>query len=212
MTLVKICGITRLEDALAAIDAGAAALGFNFYTKSPRYISVRQAAKIFDRLPPWIIRIGVVVNFGTAREIRRLIEVLGLDGIQLHGDESADVARRLRPWPVIKAFRVEPKFQLRDLKGFPAAAVLLDGFSTGKFGGTGRNFDWNVARIASRFHRIIVSGGLTAENVADAIRTARPYGVDVASGVEKEPGKKDWVKLRKFMKAVQITDRGLSGR
>ncbi|MDD5544011.1 MAG: phosphoribosylanthranilate isomerase [Acidobacteriia bacterium] len=203
MTRIKICGIRRLEDALAAIEFGADALGFNFYPRSPRYISVRQASRLIAALPPFITKVGVVVDFGAARDIVRLKEAVGLDAIQLHGEESAELARRLLPWPVIKAFRVGEDFDFRTVRSFPANAILLDGFSAGKPGGTGKTFDWKMARQAGRDRRIIVSGGLTASNVAEAIAQARPYAVDVASGVESSEGKKDFRKMRQFIAAVK---------
>lgn len=209
MTRVKICGITRLEDALAAIDLGAAALGFNFYPASPRYIPVRRAARIAELLPPFVAKIGVVVNFGSARNLQRLVEAVGLDGIQLHGDETMDLVRALRPMPVIKAFRVGGDFKVSALKRHPASAILLDGFVAGQYGGTGKVFDWKLARQGGSFHRIILSGGLTPDNVSSAIRQARPFAVDVASGVESSPGKKDHRKLRAFFTAVRRTDQEL---
>jgi phosphoribosylanthranilate isomerase len=209
MTRVKICGITRLEDALAAIDLGAAALGFNFYAQSPRYLSVRKATKILEKLPPFVTKIGVVVNWGAAAELRRLAHELGLDGLQLHGEERAELVKALTPIPVIKAFQVTPDFSLAELKSHPAAAVLLDGFAAGKYGGTGKTCDWSVARKAARLHRLILSGGLDPSNVGEAIRQSRPYAVDVASGVESAPGKKDFRKMRIFFAAVAKADEGL---
>lgn len=210
MTRVKICGITRLEDALLAIDLGAAALGFNFYPRSPRYISVRQAARILEKLPPMVARIGVVVNWGSSRELRRLVHVLGLDGIQLHGDETIEMARALKPLVVVKGFRISENFKITSLKNYPAAAILLDGFAAGKFGGTGQTFDWSIARKAARFHRIILSGGLTPNNVGEAIRQAKPFAVDVASGVEYSEGRKDPRKMKLFFQAVKEADRVIS--
>jgi len=207
MTQIKICGITRLEDALVAIDLGVGALGFNFYPRSPRYISIRKASYILEKLPPFVTKIGVVVDFGPAREVRRLAQVLGLNGIQLHGNESSDLARSLKPCLVLKAFRVTEDFRVTSLQHYPASAILLDGFVAGKFGGTGKTIDWSLARRASRFHRIILSGGLTPGNVSEAIRVARPYAVDVASGVESSPGKKDFRKMRMFVVSVERADR-----
>lgn len=207
MTQVKICGITRLADALVAIDLGAAALGFNFYSRSPRYISIRQASQILEKLPPFVSKIGVVVNFGSARDIRRLALALGLNGIQLHGNEPSQMALTLKPLMVVKAFRVTESFKVTQLQHDPASAILLDGFEPGKFGGTGKTIDWSLARRASRFHRIIISGGLTPANVGEAIRTAHPYAVDVASGVESQPGKKDYRKMRAFFASVVKADR-----
>jgi phosphoribosylanthranilate isomerase len=206
MTRVKICGITRLQDALAAIEFGADALGFNFYPRSPRYVSVREASRIINALPPLVTKVGVVVNFGAARDVMRLKEAVGFDVIQLHGDETPDFARKLRPLPVIKAFQVSEEFEVRDIRDFPASAILLDGFAQGKPGGTGKSFDWKIARQAGRSRRIILSGGLTASNVAAAVEQARPYAVDVASGVESSPGKKDFRKMRLFISAVRETE------
>jgi phosphoribosylanthranilate isomerase len=207
MTHVKICGITRLADALVAIDLGAAALGFNFYPRSPRYISIRQASQILEKLPPFVSKIGVLVNFGPARDIRRLAIALGLNGIQLHGNEPSQMALTLKPLMVVKAFRVTEDFKVTQLQQNPASAILLDGFEPGMFGGTGKTIDWTIARRASRFHRIILSGGLTPSNVGEAIRTAHPYAVDVASGVESQPGKKDYRKMRTFFASVEKADR-----
>lgn len=206
MTRVKICGITRHEDAMAAIDLGASALGFNFYPRSPRYISMRQAARIIENLPPFITKIGVVVNFGPARDIRRLALALSLNGVQLQGEESRAIVKALRPLPVIKAFRVTEDFDLAVLKRYAATAILLDGMVPGKFGGTGKTFDWRVARQVARSHRVLLSGGLTPVNVEKAILEARPYAVDVASGVESSPGQKDFRKMRAFMGAVRRAD------
>lgn len=203
MTRIKICGIRRLEDALAAIEFGADALGFNFYARSPRYISVRQASRIISALPPFITKVGVVVDFGSVRDVARLKDAVGLDAIQLHGNENPDFARKLHSFPIIKAFRVGEDFDVKEICNFPAAALLLDGFAPGKRGGTGKTFDWKIARQAGRGRRIILSGGLTASNVGSAIEQARPYAVDVASGVESSEGKKDFRKMRLFIATVR---------
>jgi phosphoribosylanthranilate isomerase len=208
MIQVKICGITNVADALAAIDAGANLLGFNFYEKSPRYIAEAEAAKIRSRLPKKIEAVGIFVNAPTAK-VAELCKTLKLDAAQLHGDESpetvAEVARKNTVW---KAFRVEPDFRLETLDEYPeASAFLFDAAHTGQYGGTGRTTDWDVARRAALEHRIILAGGLNLENVAAAVRIVRPYAVDVASGVESKPGKKDHGRMREFIEEVRRGER-----
>ncbi len=208
MVRVKICGITNSADALAAIDAGANLLGFNFYEKSPRHITEAEAAKIRARLPKKIKAVGIFVNASPA-EVTALRKSLKLDAVQLHGDETPDsVAQIARLIPVIKAFRVEPEFPLATLDEYPEAfAFLFDAAHTGQYGGTGRTTDWDVARRAALNRRIILAGGLKVENVAAAVRIVRPYGIDVASGVESEPGKKDPGLLREFIQEVRRAER-----
>src|SRR6266568_8614204 len=208
MIRVKICGITNAADALAAIDAGANLLGFNFYAKSPRHIDETEAAKIRPQLPKKIEAVGIFVN-APAAEVAALCKLLKLDAAQLHGDELPEtVAEVSRSVPVWKAFRVEPDFPLRTLDEYPEAfAFLFDAAHTDQYGGTGRTTDWDVARRASLKHRIILAGGLKVENVAAAVRIVRPYGIDVASGVESSPGKKDHGLLREFIKEVRRAER-----
>jgi len=201
---VKICGITNWKDAKRAVDAGADFLGFNFYAKSPRFISPAEARRIVRRLPKRVSAVGVFVN-ESDEKMRDTARAVGLDMLQLHGDESPSVVARLgRALPVIKAVRAGKSFRPAQLAKFRrASAILLDGFDRGLRGGTGKTFDWRVARRAKRYGRIFLAGGLTPENVGEAIRTAEPYAVDVCSGVEAEPGKKDPKRVRALMHAVE---------
>jgi phosphoribosylanthranilate isomerase len=208
MVRVKICGITSAADAQAAIDAGANLIGFNFYDKSPRRISEEEAAKIRAQLPRRVKAVGIFVNRPPA-DIIALRSSLELDAVQLHGDEPPEAVAKIAPLvPVIKAFRVEPEFPLTSLDEYSRAfAFLFDAAHTGQYGGTGRTTDWDVARRAAASHRIILAGGLKVENVAAAVRIVRPYGIDVASGVESSPGKKDHGRLREFIQEVRRAER-----
>jgi len=209
-TQVKICGITNWADARTALDLGAAWLGFNFYAPSPRSISPAEAWSIRRRLPRSAKVAGVFVNW-TAPAVTALAEALALDAVQLHGEEGPKLAAACAvssaggpSRKVIKAFRVTPGFRLARLASYADAfAFLLDGFLQGQYGGSGRTFDWSMARRAARYGRIFLAGGLSPANVAAAIREARPYAVDVASGVESRPGKKDRAKLRAFFREVE---------
>jgi len=208
MVRVKICGITNAADALAAIDAGADLLGFNFYEKSPRHIDQAEAAKIRRQLPKKIEAVGIFVNAPPA-DVAKVCQSLKLNAAQLHGDESpetvAEVASSLTVW---KAFRVDPDFHLKTLDEYAqASAFLFDAAHTGQYGGTGRTTDWDVARRAAVSHRIILAGGLNLENVAAAVRIVRPHAVDVASGVESKPGKKDHGRMREFIQEVRRGER-----
>lgn len=207
---VKICGITRAQDAHLAEKLGAWALGFNFYEKSPRAISPAAAWKIRKSLAPTTEAFGVFVNWNPA-PILLLVHALQLDAVQLHGDETpAQVSRCQDNLPVIKALPVGPRFSIAELRRFRRASMfLLDRAQRGQFGGTGKSFDWSIAARASKSHRIILAGGLTPENVAEAIFTVRPYAVDVASGVESRPGIKDAGKLREFFAEVSRANRTL---
>jgi len=208
MVRVKICGITSAADAQAAIEAGANLLGFNFYPKSPRHISEDQAAKIRSELPKKVKAVGIFVNV-LAADVITLRSSVGLDAVQLHGDEPPEMVAEIAPVvPVIKAFRVEQEFPITTLDEYSQAfAFLFDAAHTDQYGGTGRTTDWDVARRASLKHRIILAGGLKVENVAAAVRIVRPYGIDVASGVESSPGKKDHGLLREFIKEVRRAER-----
>ena len=204
---VKICGVTNWPDAKLAVDLGAHALGFNFYPPSPRSISPAAAWQIVRKLPPVIATVGVFVNW-PAHVIAALAGALRLDGVQLHGDEQpAEVKDLARRFGVIKAFAAGPRFRLATLAKYKeASAFLLDGYHSALYGGTGRTADWRIARQAKRYGRVIVAGGLRANNVAQAIAEARPFGIDVASGIETRPGKKDPHALRELMRAVEATD------
>jgi phosphoribosylanthranilate isomerase len=208
MVRVKICGITNSADALVAIEAGANLLGFNFYKKSPRHVTEAEAAKIRPQLPKKVKAVGIFVNAPPA-DVIALRKSLKLDAAQLHGDESPEtVAEIASILPVIKAFRVEPDFNLQTLEEYPDAyAYLFDAAHTGQYGGTGRTADWDVARRAAQSRLIILAGGLKVENVAAAVRIVRPYAVDVASGVESKPGKKDHGRLREFIQEVRRAER-----
>lgn len=202
MIRIKICGITNLEDALLAAGLGANALGFIFYAKSPRSVAPEAAREIIRQLPPFIVSIGVFVN-EEAATVRDLAARVGLDWIQPHGSESPEYCRSLGR-RVMKAFRIQDENSLKDLEAFRGSvqAFLLDTYKKGQVGGTGETFDWELARKAQSYGPIVLAGGLSAANVAQAIAAARPQAVDVASGVEAAPGKKDPEKLRAFFKAV----------
>ena len=204
---VKICGITNWTDARRAVEAGAQFLGFNFYRPSPRYIQPAAARRIIRRLPDGIATVGVFVNESEANMLATARRV-GLDYLQLHGDEVPEqVARLKREIPVIKAVRVRDSFRPKQLDAFGrASAILLDGFDARRHGGTGKTFNWNLARGSNGSHRIFLAGGLTPENVAEAIRVARPYAVDVCSGVEARPGKKDPARIVALMWAVKAAE------
>jgi len=204
---VKICGVTNWSDAALVVDLGADALGFNFYPPSPRSVSPAAAWEIIRRLPPMVSAVGVFVNW-PADVVAALARSLQLSAVQLHGDEPPEQARELAgAFRVIKAFAVKPGFRVATLRKYRAAsAFLLDGFRGGLYGGTGRTADWRVARQASRVGRIILAGGITPGNVAQAIAEARPFAVDVASGVESRPGKKNPAALRALMREVQAAN------
>ncbi len=204
MVKVKICGITNWTDAKVAIDAGADALGFNFCAKSPRRISVSHAREIIRHLPRNVSAVGVFVD-ASAAEVLKIAHAVKLGVLQLHGDESPNMVERLaREFPVIKAFRVGPRFRVNELEKYSgAAAFLLDGFDGKLHGGTGKSFDWRIAKQAKRFAPVVLAGGLTEGNAVKAMRTAKPFAIDVCSGVEASPGKKDAKKVRAFMATVE---------
>jgi phosphoribosylanthranilate isomerase len=208
MVRVKICGITNAADALAAIDAGANLLGFNFYERSPRHVAPGVVGEIRTQLPKKVKAVGLFVNCPPA-DVITVRNSLKLDVVQLHGDEPPEAVSEIASAvPVIKAFRVEPEFPLETLEQYPDAfAFLFDAANTGQYGGTGRTTDWDVARRAALSHRIILAGGLKVENVAAAVRIVRPYGIDVASGVESSPGKKDHGRLRELIQEVRRAER-----
>lgn len=208
MVMVKICGITNGTDARRAVEAGADFLGFNFYPKSPRYIQPARARRITQRLPEKVYVVGVFVN-ESEKTMLEIARTVGLDFLQLHGDESPEMVSRLkRTLPVIKAIRVRNSFRPARLARFGRAdAVLLDGFDRSRHGGTGKTFAWEMARRANRYGKIFLAGGLNSGNVAEAIRAARPYAIDVCSGVEAKPGKKDPARLKALMQAVKTAQR-----
>lgn len=204
MVSVKICGITNWDDAKLAMDAGADALGFNFHAKSPRRIAASRAKEIIRHMPSHVTAVGVFVN-ASAKEIMSIARSANLGALQLHGEESpATVERLAREYPVIKAFRVGPRFRAGELKKYPSAVgFLLDGYDVERRGGTGKRFDWRVACAAKRYGPVIVAGGLRSENVVEAIRQANPFAIDVCSGIEGRPGRKDAKKVKRLMAAVR---------
>jgi phosphoribosylanthranilate isomerase len=213
MTRVKICGITSTSDAKAACEAGADAVGLNFYSPSPRAVSVASAVEIRTYLPGGVQAVGVFVNTDPAGIIE-VCRAVQLDAIQLHGDEPPGVVAELaRTLPIFKAWRVGSDFSLAVLGEYPSASgFVFDAAdpSPSQYGGTGHPADWEVAQRAARTHRIILAGGLNAENVADAILRVRPYAVDVASGVETAPGAKDHHRLREFVREARRADQQLN--
>jgi len=197
MVKVKICGITNLEDALHAVACGADALGFVFYEKSPRCIEPEQARKFIAALPPFVTSVGLFVNERPER-IAEVAELCGLGLIQLHGDEQpADCLIPGRR--VIKALRVRDEQSLERAADYAVAGLLLDAWVPGAYGGTGHTFNWQLAASVARQRPVILAGGLTAENVAEAVKAVRPYAVDASSGVEAVPGRKDPQKVAAFI-------------
>ncbi len=204
MVHIKICGITTVEDAEAAAELGVEALGFNFWPPSPRYITPEIARRIIAALPPFMTAVGVFVD-EPAESIRRIMGYCALDLVQLHGHERPDAAEAFLG-RVIKAFRLKDRQELTGLGAWKVRALLIDAYQPGVPGGTGRLGDWKLAAAAKEFGRIILSGGLTANNIVSAINQVQPYGVDICSGVEIEPGRKDHEKLAALVKAVHNLD------
>ncbi len=199
---IKICGFTNVEDALFAAEVGADALGFVFWERSPRCVSIQRASEIVRRLPGWVLKTGVFVNPSEELVLRSIGEC-GLNLLQFHGEESPEFCLRFGVM-TMKAFRVRDVASLDALQNYSTDAWLLDTYVAGKPGGSGEVFNWALAREAQLKGRpVFLAGGLTAVNVAEAVRQASPYGVDVASGVEASPGVKDHEKVRAFIKAVR---------
>jgi phosphoribosylanthranilate isomerase len=201
MVRVKICGITSMEDALQAVQAGADALGFVFYEKSPRYLPPERAASIISVLPPFVQVVGLFVN-AEAGFVNDTADRCRLDLVQLHGDEPPDYCELIRR-RVIKAFRVKDITSLDPVRNYSIAGILLDAFSPKAYGGTGLTFNWEVAQEAGQYGPVILAGGLTPENVRQAVERVNPYGVDVSSGVETALGRKDPEKVREFIRQAK---------
>jgi phosphoribosylanthranilate isomerase len=199
MVRVKICGIRRLADALAAVEAGAHAIGLNFWRPGRRYVAPETARAICRSLPPFVARVGVFVD-EDPEAIREIADLCGLDALQLHGAETPEFCQQF-DLPVIKGIKVRGEGALDELRRYRVAAFLLDAHVPGEMGGTGRTFNWAIAAQARDAGPIVLSGGLTPENVTEAIRAAAPYAVDVASGVETG-GEKDPDKIRAFIARV----------
>jgi phosphoribosylanthranilate isomerase len=203
--IVKICGITNLEDALAAVEAGADALGFNFYRRSPRYVAPEEARRIAARLPQSVMRVGVFVNGGEPEEVARVADEAGLTAVQLHGDEPPEYCRALRERFVIKALRAGADFEPESVVEYEADAILLDAFSGAERGGTGRVVDWALARrVRELVPRLFLAGGLSPENVGAAVGAVGPYAVDACSRLESAPGRKDSLRVRAFVAAARV--------
>ena len=195
--IVKICGITNLDDAQAAIRAGADALGFNFYPRSMRYIGIADATRLVAQLPDAVLRVGVFVNEHPAR-VANLVTRIGLHVAQLHGDETPELyPDGVRVW---KTARVDEQFTVSAWESCPAEALLLDSAVSGAYGGSGQSFDWTRAVGSSR--HIILAGGLDETNVASAIRQVKPWGVDACSRLECTPGRKDHARMAAFLRAA----------
>lgn len=205
MTRIKICGITSGSDAQMAVKSGADAVGFVFYEKSARAVSVEQTTAIIKTLPPFITTVGVFVN-ERPEKILSIADEAGLTCIQLHGGETPLECEKLSAMTsrkIIKAVRVRSEADLKNIGDYKASAVLLDSYKDSSYGGTGEVFDWNMAKGIPAGCNLILSGGLTPENVSQAIRLVRPYAVDVSSGVESSPGKKDSEKIKRFIEQAR---------
>ena len=202
MVRIKICGITRIEDALAAVEAGADALGFMFYEPSKRHVSFAKAAEIIRELPPFVAKVGVFVNPSDSF-VSEAIETTGIDTLQFHGDEPPEFCTGFR-LPFLKAFRVRDRESLKPVADYPSCAVLLDSYVAGELGGTGAKFNWDLAaELVSTGRRVALAGGLNPGNAAGAVRSVRPYALDVSSGVESAPGIKDADKMARFIRAAR---------
>ena len=201
MVKVKICGMTNTEDALAAVWFGADALGFIFYHKSPRFISPEEAGEIISLLPPFVTTVGVFVN-EEVETVKEIVSLTGIDVVQFHGDELPEMCQHFKR--VIKVFRVRDREGLEKMKDYNVSGFLLDTYVPHAYGGTGHSFDWKIAQEVQNHGPVIVAGGLTPDNVKEALTQARPYGVDVVSGVEgPEKGKKDLEKMKTFIERVK---------
>ena len=206
MTKIKICGIKNVNDALAAMDAGADLIGFNFYPKSPRYVEVGMCRNIMSVMRTYgrVQCVGVFVN-APIGEIHATMETLGLSLAQLHGDETPEIMNALHG-KAFKAFRGIPE-QVDGFARQDAPSLLVDASVKGAYGGTGVTADWNRAAELAKKYPLLLAGGLSPENVAQAVRQVKPWGVDVASGVESAPGKKEPSRMKAFVRAVQSESR-----
>lgn len=203
MTQIKICGLTNKADAWMAVEAGANALGFVF-TSSPRQIDPMVAKSIIESLPPFIITVGVFVN-QPKDEVEKIARMCKLDRLQFHGDETPEYCDQFSH-KVIKAFRIQSSRDIEKMANYKVCAYLLDSYEEGREGGTGKPFDWSLAEEAAKYGQIILAGGLNPDNVKRSITNIRPYGVDVSSGVEKEPGIKSKIRVTEFVRSVQNAD------
>ena len=200
---LKVCGITSLEDARAAIECGAEFLGFNFYRKSPRYISPESARAIIEQLPSEITTVGIFVNEAQPQGVIEILKASNVQLAQLHGDEDAAYCEAVGAERVIKALRVGEGFDVRQVLNYPAWAILLDAFDKNLYGGTGKTANWDVAREAAKLTRLFLAGGLSPENISEAIRAVEPFAVDVNSGVESALGVKDANRLKQLKQEME---------
>jgi len=209
MVRVKVCGITNLEDALAAVEAGADLLGFNFYTRSKRYVSPHDARAVIEKLPAGVLSVGVFVNEDGPEAVERIAGEAGVGAAQLHGDETPEFCARVRGLMTLKALRVGADYSAERAAVYGTDAVLLDAFVAEAWGGTGHTFDWSLARSTREVvPRLFLAGGLTPDNVAAAVEAVGPYAVDVCSGVETSPGRKSFQLMRRFVEAVREAGEG----
>lgn len=204
MTFIKICGITNLEDARAAVAAGADALGFNFYRPSPRYVTPQAAREIIEQLPDHVMKVGVFVD-EAMKSVRNVADESGITALQLHGDEPADYCRELaRDYCVIKTLAVSDEFKVHRAQEYQVDAIMLDTRDNSLRGGTGKRFDWSIAQQVNQFvPKLFLAGGLSTENIEEAIQTVRPYAVDACSALEDTPGKKNHERMEAFVKLAR---------
>jgi phosphoribosylanthranilate isomerase len=205
MVLVKICGITNLADALDAVDAGVDALGFNFYEPSPRYIEPSAAREIIEQLPVDILTVGVFVNEPTPEAVGKIADEAGVGALQLHGHESPEFCRSFPRRHVIKVLAIGSDFDPEEALHYEVDAFMADAFDRKAWGGTGRQIDWSMARsLRERVPKLFLAGGLSPENVEEAIAAVQPYAVDACSALEVTPGKKDRERVRAFVRAARV--------
>lgn len=206
MVLVKVCGITNLDDALVAADAGADLLGFNFYQRSPRYITPEVARTIVGRLRaeyPNLMNVGVFVN-EDPDAVKGIAAATGISALQLHGNETPEYCKPLQNYYLIKVFSTGEKFVPEKVLDYDVRAIMLDAVDKKAFGGTGKLSNWDIARATRKlFPKLFLAGGLSAENVADAINHVKPFAVDACSRIESAPGQKDHARVRAFVAAVR---------
>lgn len=206
---IKICGMTNIGDALSAVESGADALGFIFYPKSKRYVRPETAKELIRKLPREVAKVGVFVN-GKVREVKEISRFCGLNFVQLHGDESFRYCGRFPTASLIKAFSPRTEEDVFKLKRYSVRAILVDAHEPGTYGGTGHMSDWSLALKIKERHTLILAGGLNTENIRQAIEAVGPHGVDINSGVEKLPGKKDQKRMRTIIRIVRETEKTLS--
>jgi phosphoribosylanthranilate isomerase len=204
MTFIKICGITNIDDARAAVAAGADALGFNFYNRSPRYIAPPAAREIVEQLPSSILTVGVFVNEDSPESVKKIASEAGVTAFQLHGDESPAYCRELSDRYVIKTLTVSGDFDIQIVQDYEVNALMLDTRENNLRGGTGRVFDWSVAiEVNKVVPKLFLAGGLSPENISEAIELVRPYAVDACSALEDRPGIKNHERMRAFVELAR---------